>query len=250
MGHCLPGSLQSQPGFANAAGTDQGQQAVIGVVEPFGDLVQFAFSPDKARERRWQVVRRRLAGMQVPIANPLVKHCCLYLWFHPQLFRQDAATDLILSQGCAALPTQRQRNHQLAMGFLAPGLQFQLTSSIVSGLLVFPALIVAGRQMIKGLHCLAVEVLAFHHVPFLKGQAVQMESRQQIATIQIGRLSQPLHAGAAGLQATVPVFVYGSYQARESTHVQPIVAVRVEPDSLTGDVQEGWSRFPVSDGAT
>ena len=43
----MPGRLNGQAGFTNAAGANQGQQAAGGISQTFGNLRQFFFSADK-----------------------------------------------------------------------------------------------------------------------------------------------------------------------------------------------------------
>ena len=50
------GGLDGEAGFADTAGTDQGQQAAVRVFQPLGDFGQFCLAADKRCELRGQVI--------------------------------------------------------------------------------------------------------------------------------------------------------------------------------------------------
>ncbi len=171
----LRGYLQTQPRLSRAGGTGERQEA--GRCQQLHDLADLTLAPDERGDLRGEVVlagrhSRQNRHLQLAIADLLVQPRRFFGWLDAQFFSQEAATGLVLSQGGAALAPERQRSHQLSVGRLIPGLQFDLPPGTGLGLLVLAASLVGCRQAMEHGRHLPGESLPCKQRPFLKGGAV------------------------------------------------------------------------------
>ena len=113
-------------------------------------------------------------------------------WLNAQLLGQHAPAGLILGQGCAALPIQRQGTHHLAMRFLSPWVQLQLAQGVAPRRLKISVLLVIVRQVAVGIQDMLVQPLALHQRPLLKlGAIFQEEVLQELTAIELDQFFQP-----------------------------------------------------------
>ena len=179
--------LDGQPGLADAAGADDGQQPARRVCQPLGYGGQLLLSPDEGGRLGRQVV----VGGGWGGADAFVQGFRLRQGFHPQFLRQDAATGLVLGQGRAPLAGEGQQPHHLPVGLFPPRLYSQLPPRVLDGPFVLPPPDVVGGQVRQRLqHLLAQPGAAAHH-PLLELRAArQIEVGQEIVSIEADRRSQ------------------------------------------------------------
>jgi hypothetical protein len=124
--------------LADAAWPGQRQQAAGRILQQLIDLSQFALASNQRCRRNRQVVSPFLARQFIG-ADFLEQPSCLFGGFCAQFIRQHAPARFVLRQRRAALPAQRQGTHQLAMRFLTPRIEFQLTDGAMPHSIVFTA---------------------------------------------------------------------------------------------------------------
>ncbi len=123
-------------------------------------------------------------GFQLAVPDLLVQPDRFLAGLDTQLFGQEAATGLVLGQGGGPLAAPCKRAHQVLVGCLIPGLQFDLPPGEGLGLLVLAALLVGCCQVMERGGHLAGEPLAGKERPFLKGGAVaEGEPLQETAPV-------------------------------------------------------------------
>ena len=147
MGEALglvPGSLDRQPGLADTAGAEDGEQAAGGIGEVGGDLGQLRLAADEGGGAGRQVVSgsggrgerengRGLAGRAA--ADGLEQGGRFRLRFDAQLLLQDLDAFLILADGCGAVTGPGMKLHQQAMGRLVQRIERQPATSVRDGCL-------------------------------------------------------------------------------------------------------------------
>ena len=179
------GHLQRQPGFARAAWTEEGQQPGVGGCQQAEQISLFALTADKARRRRGQIVARTAAGG----ADALVEGGGLVLGLGVEGLAERAATGDELSQGGAALSGAGQRQHQVAVRFLAPGVHGEkVRGGLDGGRVVAQAELELGQRVQRLLRQLAQPQPLGQHPVLKVGGIVNVKAIEEVAAIQGHRL--------------------------------------------------------------
>jgi len=156
--------------------------------------------------------------------NALVQRRRLGRGLDPQFLGQQAAAGFILRQRRAALPAAGPRQHQLAVGFLAPGLQRQQPRGAVNCLGRVAALqMQLGQRVERVQRQLAVARPLGQQPVFKLGRVAHHEARQKVALVQRRRRAQMGGAGCGGRIAG-----RGGQAALERLAVEPERRRRVE----------------------
>ena len=135
------------------------------------------------------------------------------------------------------------------MCLVIPGVKLDLAPGIVVGVFVRTALRVIGRQVREGMERLLVQPLALERGPLLeRGIVTEQELRKEVATIERRSLDLSLRTGVAARRTTVWVRGAGGEQGREGADVQPVVAGRIELNSVAGNEEKRRISGMVPDG--
>ena len=159
---------------------------------------------------------------------------------HRQLCDQYTMAASVLGKRLAALTTGGQGAHNLLVGFLAPGLQLQLTVGIEKGKFVITQLCVVISQIVEQAHGLALILLAHGHYPLLESLAVHADVAEKLPTVQLGRDAQLLHADRTVGSAAMAVHTARSQERPKLPSVHPAAIATIEAQSPTRYVKWRW----------
>lgn len=138
-----------------------------------------------------------------------------------QLLSQDAPPGLIVGKGSTTLPNQRQGTHHLAMRFLSPRVQLQLSQGMAPRRLKIPAQLVIVRQVAAGIHDMLVQSLTLYQRPLLKlGTIFREKALQEITAIQPDHFFQPYSTDRRIFDALAPVFFAGMKNRVQPCHTR------------------------------
>ncbi len=148
--------------------------------------------------------------------------------------------------GGGALAAPRQDPHHLAVGGFPPGLQRQLALRGRERGIVIPRVFGRGGELGQGVEQLYVQLLLENPPPLLKGIAVRnRKTPQEVTSIEVSRLPQPVEAGGTGGEVGMSVGLGGGEQLREGSDVDAEGRGGVELHALARQQEPGRIRLGV-----